>query len=425
MNTSRHVKLILGITTIVSIMCCNGYNQESVSFKTSKKINNSPFVTTVSPLSFSDSIDTRFVNYPDVDTFRFKKLYQRSLDKLFKKNAPDSLQKNHLNVFSGIRNDTTIIIVDLNKDFDFSNDKIIFIDSVLRDSLPYKKEYREQIPSLRHNFDNGFSYNFKVFPWYGYFYPVKDSLAEEVRLVSEMKEYWRAEFKLNNIDYKIAINGNSFRDMDVLFAPKNEDFIKPQNNKYFPYSHIDTVLLESEYYTYDISDFYNDKTITLTKLENGFISKNGYRIGEEINNISFMDFTSKRPNSPYHELYDILKTKKYLLIDFWGTWCAPCIELTPNLKELKSKYSDELNLFSIALDNDREAVKAYVEKKQLDWYHTLVYAKPKSREARNTGIIKDLHIRSYPTFILVDSNHNILYRGFGRTALENIEEIIK
>jgi thiol-disulfide isomerase/thioredoxin len=44
---------------------------------------------------------------------------------------------------------------------------------------------------------------------------------------------------------------------------------------------------------------------------------------------------------------------KYVLLDFWGTWCIPCKEAVPGLKDLHTKYPD-LEMVSIALDDKLE-----------------------------------------------------------------------
>lgn len=55
----------------------------------------------------------------------------------------------------------------------------------------------------------------------------------------------------------------------------------------------------------------------------------------------------------------------------------------------------------------------------MDWNHAYV-----DRNNRK-GIITDLRVKSYPTFILMDADLKILYKGAGETALENIEAFLK
>lgn len=61
---------------------------------------------------------------------------------------------------------------------------------------------------------------------------------------------------------------------------------------------------------------------------------------------------------------------KYTYIEFWGTWCKPCIQLIPELKSLNKYYSDKLNLISINYhDKDINNVREFVRIKKMNWEH--------------------------------------------------------
>jgi thiol-disulfide isomerase/thioredoxin len=61
---------------------------------------------------------------------------------------------------------------------------------------------------------------------------------------------------------------------------------------------------------------------------------------------------------------------KVVILDFWATYCGPCIEEIPHLKELQKKYGKE-NLEVVGLHvgggNDRPSVPAFVEKLKIDY----------------------------------------------------------
>ena len=46
------------------------------------------------------------------------------------------------------------------------------------------------------------------------------------------------------------------------------------------------------------------------------------------------------------------KTSKLLLINFWATWCPPCIKEIPDLLNLKKKYDDQIEIFFISVISD-------------------------------------------------------------------------
>lgn len=55
----------------------------------------------------------------------------------------------------------------------------------------------------------------------------------------------------------------------------------------------------------------------------------------------------------------------YLVIDFWATWCGPCLKDAPNYKKLAEKYTDKnIRFISVSLDHDLETWRAFLTKKK-------------------------------------------------------------
>src|SRR5690606_4079970 len=93
----------------------------------------------------------------------------------------------------------------------------------------------------------------------------------------------------------------------------------------------------------------------------------------------------------------IKNAKKYTLLDFWGTWCLPCTKLTPKLKQFHQKNMGNVNFISVAFDDDINEVKQYTEKNDMNWHQAYV-----NNGKRTMSIISSLHIKAFPTFILLD-----------------------
>ena len=120
-------------------------------------------------------------------------------------------------------------------------------------------------------------------------------------------------------------------------------------------------------------------------------------------------------------------TGKYIFIDFWGTWCEPCIKLFPSLKnivqKLKTKYGNQFEFVSILYDKKENIEKAKSLIKDLDIEGTYVLD-PRGESVKNS-IIKILSVECYPTSIVVDPKGKIVIRGCGEEVLKEIKNKFK
>jgi thiol-disulfide isomerase/thioredoxin len=104
-----------------------------------------------------------------------------------------------------------------------------------------------------------------------------------------------------------------------------------------------------------------------------------------------------------------------VLIDFWGTWCQPCVQSIPHLVELQKRYgSQRLKVLGIACEQgdpkDRPA-KVAKEARRLGINYPLLL----SGMDGDCPLQQALHIQAYPTLILVDRQGRIVWRDQGAT----------
>lgn len=170
---------------------------------------------------------------------------------------------------------------------------------------------------------------------------------------------------------------------------------------------IDTVeaLLPTVAKAYQSSPFY-------TILKNR-VAGSKYDVGKSI-------FQINTRNTYDGKVFDSNSWKgKFYLIDFWGSWCGPCMADVPDLKKLRDSYPDQLRVLGIASDKNDSWRKA-IEQHNLNWAHIL------NDKGSNNYVLR-LNVTGFPTKILVDPNGTIVYRstGGGETSFEKISEIIK
>ena len=88
---------------------------------------------------------------------------------------------------------------------------------------------------------------------------------------------------------------------------------------------------------------------------------------------------------------------KVVLIDFWATWCAPCISELPFLKEAYTKHrADGFEILSISLDENQGVFERMISAREMNWLHFYDGQKWENRIAKAFGI------RSIPVNLLVD-----------------------
>ena len=109
---------------------------------------------------------------------------------------------------------------------------------------------------------------------------------------------------------------------------------------------------------------------------------------------------------------------RLLLVNFWATWCAPCVHEMPSLDRLQAARSDQaFSVVAISLDRSGlAAVEPFYERLGLD--NLAIYLDPQGRMARDYGV------RAFPTTVLIDGHGRELGRLAGPAEWDAADALI-
>ncbi len=348
---------------------------------------------------------TKEMEYYDIDTsrLRYKKYDSESLFLMGKK-----------------RNGDCVIVADENNNNRFSDDSIHVLKNWFnsKDKIQSNKLPRVTIKNLVSNYSNNkvtFSQEISLRPFKkDSTIIINGSFSEEMGLYLISSDYLIGRFKAYGVNYKMAVRNLSAK---YLFDKNNTIIAIGRKRQPFVFQ-----------VSHDVSSLHRvGETVNLKKgaIEIKKIKTNGDAIflkvvpkdisKEVMKDISVKDFVTK--DSFY--LNSLGQENDYLIIDFWGSWCQPCITAFPKLKELETSLKNKgIAFLGIIYDDSTNSIKikSLIEKFSLTWNQVLI--------DKNTpnSLIESNRIISFPTFLLVDKKLNIIYRDFGIDGLERMKQ---
>lgn len=161
-----------------------------------------------------------------------------------------------------------------------------------------------------------------------------------------------------------------------------------------------------------------DKSITDTKFiklaSKRVESIKGTMVGYPANN-----FSQNTPDGKVVKLSDF--KGKYVLVDFWASWCGPCRMENPNVVMAYNKYKDKgFTILGVSFDSNKDKWLEAIQKDNLTWQHV------SDLKGWGNEVGKMYSISSIPQNLLIDKDGKIVAKNLRGPALEEkLAEIIK
>lgn len=113
------------------------------------------------------------------------------------------------------------------------------------------------------------------------------------------------------------------------------------------------------------------------------------------------DFSLTTADGEFVSLEDL--RGKVLLLDFWGTWCPPCVASVPAVRDLQRRFAKEpqFKMISVSSDGDEAKWRGFIDKNQMVWTQYL---------DRDHHVQRAFEVRAFPTYILIDAEGIVRYR---------------
>lgn len=127
------------------------------------------------------------------------------------------------------------------------------------------------------------------------------------------------------------------------------------------------------------------------------------------------DFTLKDINGNDFNLASLFGKGKYIVVDFWGSWCSWCIKGFPKMKEYYNKYRDKLEIVGIACYDKEDKWKAAVVKNDVPWLHVF----------SPDGITEERYgVTGYPYKVLISPKGKVIkcFRGEADEFYETLDK---
>lgn len=128
------------------------------------------------------------------------------------------------------------------------------------------------------------------------------------------------------------------------------------------------------------------------------------------------DFTLKTADGKTFSMSSL--RGKYIVLDFWATWCPDCRKDVPEMKRLHQAYaSDKVAFVGVSFDTDATAWRTFVTQNDMNWTHV-----SELKKMKETAIAKTYGVKWIPSVYIIDPDGKVL---LGTVMIEKVGKTLE
>ncbi|HTD52117.1 MAG TPA: redoxin domain-containing protein [Thermoanaerobaculia bacterium] len=111
---------------------------------------------------------------------------------------------------------------------------------------------------------------------------------------------------------------------------------------------------------------------------------------------------------------------KVVLLDFWATWCGPCLQALPELKSIRKRFEGQpFELISISVDREKKKLEDFVKNNEMTW--------PQYFDEGNRVAREGFGVVSFPSYFVLDGDGivTLVYRGHSAATADRLTAAIE
>lgn len=245
------------------------------------------------------------------------------------------------------------------------------------------------------------------------------SWAEQDYLAVGINQHRSGFFNIKNRKYNFQLSNSNTStiytsdNVKIIYSDKPDSIIVEMTDDDITYNIKDIINIDDYDIRIDSIDFFGTN-LFITEL-----GENKKHIGIRVGNKAPI-IDGRGLDGIYYNSTDY--SGKYILIDFWGTWCGPCIKEIPYIKKIYNDISsDKLQIISIAVDQKSKNVLKFIKENEMNW---IQYFQSFDDNSPNS-LTNKYKVKKFPSTFLLDKDGRIINKNLrGKELLNELKKLI-